>query len=241
MRIPETYDGGFSPVSYVCQFEILSELNGWSKTEMAMQLFASVKGPALDTLAEVSHKRRNCYEVLKKALIERFDWQNTTGYCRAMLRERRRQPNEPLIELFHDIRRLTRKAYPDGGDLQERNDPLQGEAKELFLNALDDEEMAFMIRWSNPKTIQEAYDLALHYESVSLETGVRCPLSRAKSQENQNQCANPVRKDTSSVKIVCSKCGVAGHKVWFCPQIQCHGCDEYGHTRRDCTKTNKGG
>ena len=233
VKAPETYDGSSNPVSYARQFEILSALNGWNRSEMAMQLFASMKGPALDTLAEVSYKRQNCYEVLKKALIDRFDWQNTSEHCKARLRGRRRGQNEPLIELFHDIRKLARKAYPDGGDLQERNDPLQSTAIEFFLDALCDDDMVFMIRLSKPQTIDDAYELALRYESISLVTGLRGPLTRPGSSENH--------EPPKEVKIVCNKCGVAGHKVWFCPKMKCHGCGEYGHTRRDCTKTNKGG
>ena len=241
MKIPETYDGSSNPESYLQQFEILSELNGWNRTEMAMQLFASMKGPALDTLAEANYRRQNCYEVLKIALIERFNWQNTSERCKARLRNRRRAPNEPLIELFHDIRKLTRKAYPDGGDLQGRNDPLQSTAIDFFLEALSNDDMIFWIRYEKPRTIDDAYELAQRYESVSLISKSRAPLTPTKSPENHVKASNATRGERQCVNITCNKCGAAGHKVWFCPEMECHGCGEYGHTRRDCTKKNKGG
>ena len=236
VKLPEPYDGSSNPVSFLKQFETLSTLNEWSSAEMAMQLFACMKGPALDLLAEVNFTQQKCYAELKQALINRFDWQNSSDRCKARLRVRRRGLNEPLVELFYDVKKLVRTAFGDESVMHGSDDPMQllhGEAIEYFLEAVGNKDMEFMIRLSKPKTIDDAYHLAQSYENISLIHPQGRPAIFRRSDGVGSELP-PQKAD-----IVCNKCGAAGHKVWFCPQINCHGCGAYGHTRRDCAKMNK--
>ena len=154
---------------------------------------------------------------------------------KARLRSRRRGLNEPLVELFYDVKKLTRLAYGSavvhGNDDPER--ALQGTAIEYFLDALCNEDMVFLIKLSKPETLEEAYHYAQRYENISLihPHGGGALFHKAGVADTE--------LNSRSAEIVCNKCGVAGHKVWFCPQISCHGCGAYGHTRRDCAKKNK--
>ena len=68
VRKPNLYDGQTSWEAYYAQFCIIAEMNGWDDMEKAAFLATSLKGTALQVLANLSNDRRQDYRALVTAL-----------------------------------------------------------------------------------------------------------------------------------------------------------------------------
>ncbi|PIK38533.1 hypothetical protein BSL78_24626 [Apostichopus japonicus] len=123
--------GKYQVPDYLVQFELIAELNGWDEFTQALQLAASLRGPANAVLADLEPRRRRDFGLLVDALEHRFGRRNQTELFKAMLRNRSRQPSETLPEMAHDIKRLLSRAYPDAS--LEMKETL---AKDFFIDAL---------------------------------------------------------------------------------------------------------
>jgi hypothetical protein len=66
------YSGESIWESYIAQFEITAQLNGWNYAQMAAYLATSLKGPALNVLGNLPPERRQDYHALVAALESRF-------------------------------------------------------------------------------------------------------------------------------------------------------------------------
>ena len=221
---PLTYDGSSNIESYLQQYESISDLNGWDDETMALNLFASVKGAALDTLSEVPRAAQRSYRVLRQRLMMRFDTLNNENRSRGALRERKRKRNESFVELAQDISRLMRKANPHGYS--------EGTAISHFLDACQDIEMAWLIRWRNPSSLSMAVEMATDYEASRM--GMSEPIKSLQSHPEIY-----VVQDEADQAPGCGKCGQKGHSFKDCPQTQCHGCRKFGHIRLYCPEKKK--
>ena len=73
---------------------------------------------------------------------------------RIELRNRRRRPDESISNLHVDIRRLAALAFPD----------VERKARDHFLDALDDPDLALKIRERQPSNLDSALRIALQLE-----------------------------------------------------------------------------
>ena len=213
---PTTYDGSSSIESYLQQYEAVCTLNDWDDEEAALNLFASVKGAALDTLAEVPSRTRASYTTLRSALLKRFDKLSNKNRSLGALRERKRKRTESFEELAQDIRRLVRKAYP--------NNPDDGVAVSHFLDACQDPEMDWQIKWRLPDTLEEVVAMASDYEASRMGR-----TEQIKALHTHPEILAVVEPSPS-----CRKCGGTGHIFKNCPEVQCHNCKQYGHISPNC-------
>jgi len=94
------------------------------------------------------------------------DTDNQAERYRAELRARKRQPNELLQSLYHDIARLMSLAYPgQTGVISEVV------ARDAFLEALDEPQLRIRILERKRKTLEDALHMA--YRLEALERGFR--------------------------------------------------------------------
>ena len=128
---PTPYDGHTSWDAYMTQFDMLSELNGWSDAEKATYLAINLKESALTVLSNLPEPQRRDYPSLTAALDARFGVAHLTELNRMQLRNRRRRREEGLPELAEDVERLTRLAYP-GADVA----MVETLAQDQFIEAL---------------------------------------------------------------------------------------------------------
>jgi hypothetical protein len=113
VRKPNLYDGQTSWEAYYAQFCIIAEMNGWDDMEKAAFLATSLKGTALQVLANLSNDRRQDYRTLVTALASRFGTSHRTEISKVKFKNRVRQRDEGLPALAEDIERLARLAYAD--------------------------------------------------------------------------------------------------------------------------------
>ena len=119
----------------------------------------------LATLPE--HKRKD-YTDLIIELAKRFNPATQTYLCRAQLKIISRRENQSLPELGEEIHRLVQLAYSTVN--QETLDVL---GKQYFIDALEDNDLRWMIYQRRAETLDEAVCAALQLEAYRKAEGKR--------------------------------------------------------------------
>ncbi len=160
IKRPAPYDGKSSWEDYLVQFEMISEINQWNERTKALELATSLRGQAMGVLTDLDLYQRENYQTLVEALAARFEPSNTAEIYRAKLKGRVRGKTEPLAELAHSVRHLTRKAYPSVGTQVREHLAL-----ERFIEALNDAELEWFVFQAKPQTVDRALETALEFEA----------------------------------------------------------------------------
>ena len=138
-------------------FNNAADFNGWNEREKLAYLRASLTGTAVQLLWEADDIS---YAQLVARLKERFGSIGMEEMYQTELRCRRRRDGESIRALAQDIRRLMSLAYPGESDTRLG----QHIARDAFLTALNDPELQFEVRKSDPHTLEEAVRLASRVE-----------------------------------------------------------------------------
>lgn len=150
-RRPERFNGKQPWNEYKTHFEMCAGVNRWNMQEKAMHLAASLDGPALQLLSNLSNEDRQNYYKLTLALKNRFENPYLQSLYRAQLANRKKQSGESVLQMGEDMKRLSRLAYP--GLPEYARDEI---TKEYFISAIGDADAMWKIRQCRPKTIEEA-------------------------------------------------------------------------------------
>jgi hypothetical protein len=169
---PSSYDGLTPYEDYRVQFNMLSELNGWSDDVKALYLAGSLSKGARSVLNDMVPEERYCYEKLDGALCERYGTDDQAELFKAKLRGRVKSKDESLQELAHDIRRLVRLAYPKVA--MSTHDDL---TKDQFIESLGDGDIRWSVFQARPKNITEALKVAMELEAF--RESEKCRLRRS--------------------------------------------------------------
>ena len=105
---PATFDGSTSWIGYRSHFDMCAELNSWTSQQKGLYLGVSLRGLAQGVLGNLPAKDQKDFEVLSKALGERFSPESQTELYRAQLKEREWKHGENLAEFDQRILRLRR-------------------------------------------------------------------------------------------------------------------------------------
>jgi hypothetical protein len=150
MRL-HTYDGKSSLKAYLIQFRAVAENNQWTEAEQARQLLAALRGTPLDFVTSLSAEGRGDIRALALALSRRFDEASKPEEARRRLKTRREKSGEDLGHLADEIHSLCLAAYCG------TSEPiLNGLAVDHFLDALEDKELAAVVRPFRPSTLSDA-------------------------------------------------------------------------------------
>ena len=160
---PPLFDGTTAWSDFLIQFEMIAEMNNWTRQDMAMFLATSLRGTAQSILADLTTADRHHYPALINQLNQRFGSENQTQMFKAILRSRQRQSEESLPHLAHDIRKLVKLAYPTAN-----HQLLDDLAKEHFINSLSDFDIRWKIHQSRPHILDEAVRTATELEAFRI-------------------------------------------------------------------------
>lgn len=157
---PPQFDGSTNWDDYLVQFELISELNGWSPDTKALYLAAGLKGQARAILSELDAVRRRDFKELVTALGRRFGAASQTQLYKAILRNRIRQTGESIPQLAQEIKRLVMQAYPDAPF-----DMVETLAKDYFIDALGDADTRWRVYQSRPRMLADAVTVAVELDA----------------------------------------------------------------------------
>ena len=154
------YDGNTSWSDFIHQFELLVKLNRWGKTKGTSELIAHLRGDAQSVLADLPEEEWFDYEMIKSAMATRFEPASQAAVYRAILKGRKRNENESLPALAHDIRKFYRKGYPQYSGIYS-----EVRLIELFTDALTSDMMSWYVVQSKPVSLDKAVQAAIEYEA----------------------------------------------------------------------------
>ena len=141
---------------YLRRFESVAVANAWTDSEKAVMLCAHLRGAAEAVQDEVD---KSSYIALRELLLKRHGVKGKEAYYHTMLHSRQQRADESVQEFYSDFLDLAKKENRarDKGPLREHD------TIELFLTKLEDRQLAVDVARQEPKTMQEALDVALKY------------------------------------------------------------------------------
>ena len=204
-----------------------------------------MKGTAASLLKDCRENVKS-FETLRDRLVQHFNVRGREIYFRAQLRSRRRKPGETLQELFVTIGDLMYEAYPGkGSDLRDTI------ACDAFLDALNDNNLEQRVRDRAPRSLDEAYQMAVtmeanstrarmdYAESMEQRREVRAITVRDEEEPDAATCAvfQDLDELKAGVKQLCKAFDrfVSGkQRRELQEERRCFCCDKPGHVARMC-------
>ena len=253
-RKPAEYDGKVAWEAYSVQFEMLADAQGWDDAERILQLVSSLRGPAVEIMAHLTLSQRASYRCIVEALQRSFGHQHQTEVCRARLKRRMRQRDEPLPQLAQDVDSLVRGVYPAAPESM-----VDVLARDHFVDAMQDQQLQIYVKQAHPGNLQVALARALEFEAFTQVTGsehVAVPRHDVRTRKGQVQTSTePGKSSSGEFEGVCWECGEKGYKRNQCPRGRrtrsldrlgsysfepaCWGCGQTGHFSNTCPQPKK--
>src|SRR6218665_3775463 len=251
---PNKFDGTGSLESFLAQFEVCAGHNRWTAADKVDFLRCSLDKAATQLLWDFGAHTDVTYEQLVGRLRQRYGAEGQAETFRAQLYFRRQRPEESLSDLLHDIRRLVVLAYPVPA-----NETTEIVAKDAFLEALRDKELSLKVREHEPRTIDEAYRMALRlaaYQQTSELEERRRPTQRVRGaresdlveqlQRQMERFFNEQRKWRQHWEVRMNRQSedapgrqpkeeaLDGGRRNSGPRFACYSCGRPGHIARHC-------
>ena len=162
---PGKFDGSGHLAEYLAHFDLCRRANGWDHQQAGVFLGLSLTGIARRLLGGIDPSAEDGYLRLREALVARFQPANQAAMYKAVLRNLERSKGECLQAHAENVERHTRMAYPKA-DLATINIM----AKDRYIDSLRDQQLQYWIYQSNPDTLIDAVQVALHAEACMGQT-----------------------------------------------------------------------
>ena len=162
----EQFDGSRPWESFIFSFENIAAACGWNGKEKRFRLLACLRGDASDfAFQQLSPDVISDFDKLTAALRNRFGNRKTPASFVAQLETRRLGPKEAIADYAADIRKLTTFGYPTADAAT-----IETISARHFLRGLGDNNMTSTVGMHEPKSLQEAREIAERYFSLREET-----------------------------------------------------------------------
>ena len=179
MLTPDKFDGTSIewPV-YRAHFDVIAEVNGWSKREQGVYLAGSLTGEARRMLTSLSPADRRDSDVLTDKLTLRFDPDCQEESYKATLGQRTRRKAETPQQYGYELQRLAGRGYPDLNSAAQ-----EAIALDHFWKGHPDGDMKVMALMRKMKTMEEAIAFVTQYECVKPKPGK--PVMSIESEDSE--------------------------------------------------------
>ena len=118
--LPEIFDGDGSFTEWICHFESVSDVNGWSDEDKLLWIRVRLTGKAHVAYTRLSHETQQHYTTIKEALHERFEPPSKRHLYKVEFESRKKRDKESWADFGDELLLLASKAFPS----------LQDEARE---------------------------------------------------------------------------------------------------------------
>jgi len=160
---PEKFDGVMDWMEYKRQFEVVAKINRWTLEEKALYLAGSLTGAARSILYDLSETEMNDWDAVIRKIEGRYDAVGRDAAYQSELRSRMCKADQSPQEWASDVTKLVNKAYPSLPSIA-----IEAITKENFLRGLPAGQMKIATEVSRPKTVEDAVNYVVHYESVTV-------------------------------------------------------------------------
>ena len=239
---------------------ILNHINKLEEKLTELQLNETEKATAL-----LKSLDENCRLELQSILDFRHDYKYLSKKCRELFADKISEVSayvdllnlhqgkcQSLKEFVSDIRIKAMNVLPKDIDPQERERYMIL----TFTQGIQNRNCAVVIKEMNPRSLEEAYTMIKHENSMKeeseqllykisetseLEERLDKALKTIKALEKRiSQLENSNKKNNPRENIVCYNCGGYNHISRNCPKkIKCQFCGVSGHTESQCWKKQK--
>ena len=163
--LPEIFDGDGNFTDWICHFESVSAVNGWSDEDKLLWLRVRLTGKAHVAYSRLSHETQQSYATTKAALCERFEPPSKRQLYKVEFESRQKRDKESWADFGDALLLLASRAFPS----------LQDEAREelalsRYLDQLSNPQVSFGVKQRRPKTIREAVSSTIELESYLLKS-----------------------------------------------------------------------
>ena len=177
--LPEPFNGEASWEDWKLHFEDVAVVNEWTAEQKLKWLRVRLTGRAQKAFHRLPEESRATYAAAASALQQRFEPKNRMTRYQAEFETRWKKRMEGWADFGEDLRSLADRAFPD----------LEPEAREClsYLKQLDQPQVAFSVKQTRPRTLDEAVAATLEMESYAgSRAGSIATLQEESSPEEEN-------------------------------------------------------
>ena len=189
--IPELYTGEKSWDEWIDHFDSVAQVCGWDGANKLKWLRVRLTERAGTFFRRLPEETRADFDRATEALRRQFEPESKKELYRAELQARKKKRNEEWAIFGEDLKNLADKAYP----------ALPLEARERFalnqyLSQLDNPQVAFSVKQTKPKTVDDAVRSTLEMESfLTPQSAPAAGISQITEETTEAVAATSANKD----------------------------------------------
>jgi len=231
-KLPVFNDGKDDIHSYLQRFERFARANNWTEQEWAVSLSALLTGKALEVYSRMSEENSSNYEILKAALLKRYDF-TEEGYHKKFRTAKPEQGESPDQFIF----RL--RTYLDKWiELSRCDKSYEGVCntiiKEQFVNSCPKELSVFL----KERATKDLHEIALAAEQYL--SAHQCQLATTNINRPLKTEEKTSSSDTKDMR--CYNCNGKFHKASDCWKNKINNNqNQFGSNKKTCTYCKKDG
>ena len=240
-KLPTFCDGKDDLDAYLGRFERYAETHAWDKGTWALNLSALLTGRALEVYSRLSNENAKDYDVLKKALQDRYHL-NAEGF-RMKLRESVAVEGESPAQFIERLKSYLSK-WIELAEVEKSFEGLEYLILSEQFTSTCSANLATFLKERTINSLKELGDVANKF--LQAHGKQMKEVSRGNNERKSN--GRSENRSQENRKVVCWDCGKEGHRQSECKnkgekevpraggrnEVKCYNCGKMGHLARNC-------